>query len=306
MSGQASRWNLRTKTGSWAAWGILGEHALTAHALLAALRTILYYLTVAIVVIPFVMPLAWMIVTAFKPPAQIYADPLGWIPEQITLENFTKAWGLLDFPAFLRNTAFITLVTVIGTLFSSSLVGYAFAMLPGRGKETLFALMIATVMIPPTVTLVPQFILFSKFGWVNTYLPLTVPHFFGNAFYIFLFRQYFRGLSADLFESAEIDGCNPWQAYTRIALPLAYPVLTTVGVLSFIGAWNDFMEPLIYLNSTSKFTVSLGLSLFHGLFYTQIHYLIPMALVALLPVIAVFVIAQRYFKPTFSSTGLTA
>ncbi|MCA9973270.1 MAG: carbohydrate ABC transporter permease [Anaerolineales bacterium] len=259
-----------------------------------ALRATLYYLLLAAVALPFLLPLLWMVVTAFKPAAQIYGAPLALLPDPPTTENFTTAWGLLDFPAFLRNSLVVTGFSMLGTVLSSSLVGFAFATLPARGKETLFVLLLATVMLPASATLIPLFILFSQLGWVNSYLPLIVPQFFANAFYVFLFRQFFRGLSVELFESAELDGCNPLQAYWRIAMPLARPVLATVAVFSFVGSWNDFLGPLIYLNSTGKFTLSLGLSLFHGLFYTQLQYLMPMSLVAVLPVLGLFWVAQRY------------
>jgi multiple sugar transport system permease protein len=150
-------------------------------------------------------------------------------------------------------------------------------------------------MIPASVTLIPLFILFSKLGWLDTYLPLIVPQFCANAFYVFLFRQFFRSLPVELFESAEIDGCNPWQAFWQIAIPLSRPAIATVAVFAFIGNWNDFLGPLVYLSSASKFTVSLGLSLFQGIYFTQTHYLVPMSLVALLPVILLFLFAQRYF-----------
>jgi multiple sugar transport system permease protein len=194
---------------------------------------------------------------------------------------------------------------MFGTLLSSSLVGFAFATLPARHKNLLFAILLVTVMVPPSSTLIPLFILFSRLGWVNTYLPLVLPHFFANAFYVFLFRQYFRSLPLPLFESAEIDGCNPLQSYWRIALPLARPVLATVAVFSFIASWNDFQGPLIYLNTTSQFTLSLGLSLFEGLFYTQLQYLMPMSLVSLVPVLALFILAQRYLVEGIVTTGLS-
>ncbi|MEZ4646068.1 MAG: carbohydrate ABC transporter permease [Chloroflexota bacterium] len=262
-----------------------------------------YYLLLLLLAVPFLLPLLWMVVTAFKPAGQIYGDALSWLPNPPTTENFSEAWSLLDFPAFMRNSLLVTGLSMLGTLFSSSLVGYAFATLPARHKNLLFTILLATVMIPSSVTLIPLFVLFSKLDWVNTYLPLIVPHFFANAFYVFLFRQFYRSLSPHLFESAEIDGCNPWQAYWWIALPLSRPALATVAVFSFIGSWNDFLGPLIYLSSTSKFTLSLGLSLFHGLFYTQLQYLMPMSLVALLPVLLLFVVAQRYVVQGIVTTG---
>lgn len=267
------------------------------------LPEVLYYAVLVGLALPFLLPLLWMLSTAFKPAEMVYASPPQWIPRPVTLDNFREAWGLLDFPQFIANSLWVTGLTVLGTLLSSSLVGYAFATLPGRGKQFLFNLLLATVMVPASVTLIPLFVLFSKLGWINTYLPLVVPHFFANAFYVFLFRQFFRALPAELFESAELDGCNPWMAYWRIALPLSRPALATVAVFSFIGAWNDFLGPLVYLSTNDKFTVSLGLSLFQGLFWTQLHYLMPMSLVALLPVLVLFLLAQRYFVQGIATTG---
>lgn len=254
-----------------------------------------YYGLLAVLALPFLLPLFWMISTAFKPAEQIYTTAVQWLPAPATLENFSRAWDLLDFPRFIRNSVVITALSVLGTLASSSIVGYAFATLSGRGKSALFAGVIGTLLIPPTVTWIPLFVLFSRLGWVNTFLPLIVPSFFANAFYVFLFRQFYRSLPDELFQSAEIDGCNPLTAYWWIALPLSKPAIATVAIFSFIGSWNDFIGPLLYLNTTSKFTLSLGLSLFHGLFFTQLEYLMPMSLVALLPVMILFFFAQKYF-----------
>ena len=263
-----------------------------------------YYLALAVLAIPFLLPLLWMASTALKPAGLIYANPPRWIPDPLTLENFQEAWKLLDFPRFIANSLLVTGLTMLGTMASSSLVGYAFATLPGRGKNILFGILLATIMVPASVTLIPVFILFSKLGWVNSYLPLVVPHFFANAFYVFLFRQFFQSLPPELFESAELDGCNPLTAYWYIALPLSRPALAVVGVFAFIGAWNDFLGPLIYLSTNDKFTLSLGLSLFQGLYYTQLQYLMPMSLVALLPVLVIYFAAQRYFVQGIVTTGL--
>ena len=258
-------------------------------------RMWLYYALLVLIALPFILPILWLVATAFKPAGQIFGETHSWLPNPPTLANFSDAWGLLDFPRFIRNSLFVTALSMLGTLASSSIVGYAFATLPARHKDKLFILLLATIMVPPTVTMIPLFILFSNLGWVNTYLPLIVPHFFANAFYVFLFRQFYRSLSPHLFESAEIDGCNPLQAFWWIALPLSKPALATVAVFSFIAGWNDFINPLIYLSSTSKYTLSLGLSLFQGLFYTQLQYLMPMSLIALLPVLLLFLVAQRLF-----------
>jgi multiple sugar transport system permease protein len=258
------------------------------------LRAAAFYVALLALILPFLLPLFWMISTSLKPAEQIYASPPQWIPHPITLQNLQKAWTLLDFGQFTRNSLLVTGLSLLGTLFSSSLVGYAFATLSGRGKQVLFALLLATVMVPSSVTLIPRFILFSKLGWANSYAPLIVPRFFADAFYVFLFRQFFRSLPRELFESAELDGCNPFTTYWRIALPLALPALATVAIFAFIASWNDFLEPLIYLSSNERYTLSLGLALFQGLYYTQLHYLMPLSLLALTPVLLIFVVAQRY------------
>ena len=257
---------------------------------------VLSFLLLSFLALPFLLPLFWMGVTAFRPPAELYQAPFRWLPAQLTLDNFTQAWGLLDFPRFVTNSFVVAGLTAAGTALSSSLVGFAFARVPARGKELLFIVMLSTVLVPPTVLLLPQFVLFSRLGWVNTFLPLIVPAFFSNAFYVFLFRQFFRSLPNDIFESAEMDGCNPLRAFLQIALPLARPALAAVVVFSFIGSWNDFLGPLVYLSSPSRFTLSLGLSMFEGLYATDIHYLMPMSLVAILPVAAIFILLQRFFE----------
>jgi len=215
-----------------------------------------------------------------------------------------EAWRLLDFPLFLRNSLLVTGLTMLGSLSSSSLVGYAFALLPGRGKGTLFSLLLATTMVPASVTLIPVFILFSTLGWVDTYLPLIVPACCGSPFLVLIFRQFFRALPAELFECAELDGCSPLAAYWHVALPLSRPALAMAAVFSFAGAWNDFLGPLIYLNTSDRFTLSLGLAFFQGLHYSQLHYLLPLCLVALLPVVALFLLAQRYVMNGILAMGV--
>jgi multiple sugar transport system permease protein len=273
-------------------------------AIFAAGRSWLAMSFLLVLAIPFLLPFLWMLSTAFKPAAFIYAQPPQWIPSPLTMQNFQESWGLLDFPRFFLNTLFVAGFSVIGSTFSSSLVGFAFAILPGRGKNLWFNLLLATIMLPASILIIPQFILFSRLGWTNTYLPLIVPQFCANAFYVFLFRQFFRSLPFELFESAELDGCNPLQTYWQIALPLSRPVLAAVAVFAFIAAWNDFIGPLIYLSDNRLFTISLGLSLFQGLHYTQIQYLMAMSLVALLPVVILFFWAQRYFVENMAITGL--
>lgn len=270
---------------------------------MGARKPTLGYVSMALVLLPFALPLAWVVVAAFRPAGDLVQADAGWLPERLTLENFTEAWRLLDFRRFLLNSALVAALTVVGTVLSSSIVGFAFATLAARGKGVLFALLLATVMLPSAVTLLPTFLLFSRLGWVGGYLPLVVPHFFANAFYVFLFRQFFRALPREVFDSAELDGCNPWMTYRHVALPLARPALATVAVFAAIGSFNEFLEPLVYLSREASFTMSLGLSFFQGLYGTQVHYLIPMSLVALVPVGVAFFVAQRAIQRGIVTTG---
>lgn len=242
----------------------------------------------------FLLPLISMLDTAFKPRALVYSFPPTWFSGDVTLDNFRVGWNALPFDRFLLNTLFVTSVSVCGTVLSSSLVGFGFARYHARGAGLLFMVMLATLMIPPTTTLIPRFVLFAKLGWINSYLPLLVPTFFGMPFFIFLFRQFFRSIPRDYFDAAEIDGCSPFGLYWRIALPMARPALVTSALFATIGAWNDFLDPLIFLSTMDKFTLQVGLATFNGAYYSQLHLLMPMALVGIVPVLVVVVVGQRW------------
>lgn len=246
------------------------------------------------VVIPFGVPFVWLIASAFKPVDQFYASPPTLLPNPPSLSNLAGVFSLLDVPRLVANSMVIAVLSVAATVLSSSVVGYAFATLPARGRSALFAILIATIVVPPTVALVPQFILFSRLGWVGTWLPLIVPHLFGSAFFIFLFRQWFRNLPPHLFESAELEGATPLQSFRHIALPLARPALAAVAVFAFVGSWNDFLGPLVYLRAPDTFTVTLGMATFQGIYVNDVHYSVAMALIALVPPILIFAAAQRF------------
>jgi multiple sugar transport system permease protein len=254
-------------------------------------------------VVPFAVPLLWLVLGALKPSGQFYAAPPTILPNPPSLEAIQSALRLVDAPRLVANSLLLAALNVVGTVASGAIVGFAFATLPARGRRPLFALLVATILVPPAVTLIPQYILFSRLGWVGTYLPLVVPQFLGSAFAIFLFRQWFRGLPANLFESAELDGANPFQQLRYIALPLARPVIAAIAVYAFVGSWNDFLGPLLYLRSPDTFTVSLGLASFQGLYVNQVQQSMALSLLALLPVIAVFAIAQRWLVQGVTNAG---
>jgi len=242
-------------------------------------------------------PVWWMFATSVKSMEEIMAYPPTFWPNEFHFDNYVKAWTnpAAHFTRWLGNTAFITLFVVIGNVIANSFIAYGFAKIDFRGRHTLFSIVLATMMIPGFVTMIPQYILFSKLGWMNSYLPLIVPAFFGSAFNIFLLRQFFMGISKDLVEAAKIDGANHFYIWLRIAIPLAKPAIATIAIFSFNGAWNDFLGPLLYVNSESLYTLQIGLQTFKGTENTQWHYLMAASLLVLLPVILLFFFFQKYF-----------
>ncbi|MBM7551519.1 carbohydrate ABC transporter permease [Thalassobacillus pellis] len=240
-------------------------------------------------------PVWWMLATSLKSMREIMQFPPTFIPEDFHFQNYVETWKSAPFTRYTLNTLFITACCVIGSVFSNSFVAYGFAKVKFRFKNVLFALVLATMMIPGFVTMIPQYIVFSKLGWLNTYLPLIVPSLFGSAFFIFLLRQFFLTIPNELIEAAKIDGANHFYIWWKIAVPLAKPAIATVAIFSFNGAWNDFLGPLLYVNDESLYSLQIGLQVFKGEISTQWNYLMAGSLMVLLPVIVLFFIFQRYF-----------
>lgn len=244
----------------------------------------------------FIIPFLWMLSTSVKSTDLVYLFPPVWIPEQLHWENYGEAWQRLPFLTFYSNTVFIVVCNLIGTLLSSSLVAYSFARLRFRGRNFLFLLVLSTMMLPSQVTLIPTYFIFSKLGWVNSLKPLIIPTYFGSAFNIFLLRQYFMTISPELDDAAKIDGCNFLGIYWRILLPLAGPALGVVAIFQFTYDWNDFFNPLIYVNSPKIFPIALGLRMLQGtLVNVPVQQVMAMTLVSILPMLLVFLVAQRAF-----------
>ncbi len=266
---------------------------------------VVYTLLVALSAL-FLFPFFWMVSSALKSQWQIFLWPPQWIPNPIMWENFSAALGnpLLPFQLFFRNTMIIEIAVLIGRLTSCTLVAYGFARLEAPGKNLLFGIMLATLMLPSSVIMIPKFILFNKLGWVNTFLPLTVPSYLGEAYAIFLMRQFFMSLPRELEEAARIDGASTLQVITNIIVPLSMPVLTVIAILTFKDNWNDFMGPLIYLNDARLYTLSVGLAFFNGQFNVQMNLLMAASVVVMLPLVAMFFIAQRAFVEGITLTGL--
>jgi multiple sugar transport system permease protein len=255
-----------------------------------------------------ILPFLWLFTSSLKSELAVFRYPPQWIPEPVRFQNFIDAWTYRPFPIYIRNTFFIVALNEIAILVSASICAYGFARIDFPGKNLWFGIVLSTMMLPGVVLLIPTFVIFSRIGWVNTYLPLTVPFFFGGgAFNIFLLRQFFRSLPTELADAARIDGCSEFGIYRRIMLPLAKPALATIAVFTFIGTWNDFMGPLLYLSKDpNKYTVALGLAQFRTAFSgrTRWDLLMAASTMMILPIITIFFVAQRFFIQGIAISGL--
>jgi ABC-type glycerol-3-phosphate transport system permease component len=250
------------------------------------------------------IPVFWMVSSALKPNNQIFLFPPQWIPNPIQWDNFVTAMTSLPFGTYFQNTMIIEVGSIVGTVLSCSVVAYGFARLNAPGRNFWFVVLLSTMMLPGVVTMIPVYLIFRQLGWVNTFLPLIVPNFFGSAFFIFLLRQFFMTIPRDFEEAARIDGANTWQVLTRIMLPLSKPALATVTIFTFMGVWNDFMGPLIYLNKPETYTLALGLNFFKGQYVSQWNLLMAASLVMMLPLVLLFFVAQKAFIEGITLTGV--
>lgn len=263
--------------------------------------------------LPFIFPLFWLIGTALKTPTQVYAFPPVWIPNPMRFQNFIDGWTAAPFNHFLVNSMITTLIPLVGELFISSMVAFSFSRINWPGRDKVFALCLATMLLPGVATMIPVFVEFRLLGWIDSFLPLVAPAFFGNAFYIFLLRQFLLTLPAGLEEAARIDGASSFQIFTRIMLPLLGPALATVAVFSFFAHWNDFMAPMIYLHKPELKTLTLGLANFesmmsgtggsYSLVSSKLNLLMAVAFLIDLPCIALFVALQKYFVQDIVMSG---
>jgi ABC-type glycerol-3-phosphate transport system permease component len=265
----------------------------------------LRYLVVIVLSVFFIVPFFWMLSTSLKDSGQAYTFPPQFIPQPVTFDNYRALWGgQLPFDRFYVNTTIIVIFVEIGTLISCTLVAFSFARLQWHGRNFWFVVLVATLMMPFHVVMIPIYIIFRLLGWLDTFLPLIVPAFFGNAFYIFLLRQYFMTLPKDLEDAARVDGANTFRILWQIFLPLSKPVLLTVSMFAFVGTWNDFLGPLLYLTSLEKLTISVGLSIYQGRRSPNWPGLMAGATLAMLPILVLFLLFQRYFVKGIVLTGM--
>jgi len=272
----------------------------------AAWLLLVYALLIAGSVV-FLIPLIWMVSTSLRPEWEVYSYPPKILPNYFLWRNYIEGWTmLLPFTTFLKNTLTITIGNVIGNLISCSLAAFGFARLRARGRDFFFMLLISTMMLPYEVTMIPQFVFFTRLlNWGNSFKPLMVPAWLGWPFGIFLLRQFFMSIPIDLDDAARIDGASTLRILTQIMLPLVKPALATIAIFAFVGNWNNFMAPLIYLNDINKYTMAIGLRLFQG--QHAVHnqqYLMAVSVLNVLPILVIFFFAQKTFIQGIALTGI--
>ena len=273
---------------------------------------ILKYGVLVLLSLSYLLPLYWMFSSALKNDPQIYVVPPVWIPNPALWENFSAAWNKMPFTRYLFNTVFkYALPVTFGTVLSSAIVAYGFSRIQFKGRDLLFGICLATMMIPFQVTMVPLFIIFKRLDWINTFRPLVIPAFFGSPYFIFLLRQFFRSIPDELSAAARIDGANEWDILTKIILPLSRPALMVVALFTFMGAWNDFLGPLIYVNQTDQSTLAIAIQNMRnamgmkGIGKSNAYpYLMAISTIVTVPILAAFFLAQRTFIEGITLTGL--
>jgi multiple sugar transport system permease protein len=272
---------------------------------------LLQYTVLVVLAVSFCLPFFWMITSALKDDSQVYSVPPVIFPSPAHWNNFPDAWAYQDFNLYTYNTVVkYAIPVVIGTVLSSAIVAYSFSRIRWWGRDTLFAIVLGTMMIPGWVRLVPLFVIYKELGWLNTFLPLVVPAFFGDAFFIFMLRQFFLSLPGELSDAARIDGANEWQTLWRIILPLSKPALVVVALFTFMNAWNDYLGPLIYVNVESEWVLAIGVAKIRaginevGNAQLAYPYLMAVSTIITLPIFLAFFFAQRTFIEGISLTGL--
>lgn len=248
-------------------------------------------------------PLYWMFATAIRPRTELFSGEFNLFPSELVWSNFSEAWGKLPFTQFYINSILIAVIAVAVTVFINLLAGYTFAKYEFPGRNILFLLLISTLMIPIQVIMVPEFLIVSQLGWVNTYAGVIAPR-AAEAFGIFMVRQFMLSIPDELLEAARLDGASEFKIFLRVVLPLSWPVIAVLTIFTFMWRWNDFAWPLVVLQERSAYTVPLGLNLMKGQFFTDWTGIMSMSLVSILPMLLVFVFFQRYFIQGIASTGI--
>ncbi|MFH5182421.1 carbohydrate ABC transporter permease [Paenibacillus sp. TAB 01] len=271
-------------------------------------KAILYHVVISLLALVMIYPILWMAASSLKPSSEIFSTAYSLIPSRLEFGNYASGWkgfGSNSFTVFFKNSFIIVIFATIGAVFSSALVAYGLARIPFWGKSFWFSCVMMTMMLPHDVTIIPQYVMFSKLGWLSSFKPVIAPHFFGTPFFIFLIMQFIRTIPPEMDEAAKMDGCSKYSIFFRIIVPLIVPALVTSTIFSFYWRWDDFITPLLYLNKPQLYPVSLALKLFldadslsnwGGMF--------AMSTLSLLPVVIVFFCFQKYIVEGISTSGL--
>lgn len=269
------------------------------------LQNVLIYAILLLGAFVLMVPFFWMITTSLKTLDEVQTWPIKWIPSIPMFSNYIDVFSQIPFARFLSNSVILSVGGIVGSVISSSISGFGFARLRFPGRNVLFFVMLTTLMLPAWVVIIPHFMMFNAVGWLDTFLPIIVPSFFGNAFYIFLFRQYFMGIPRELEDAARIDGCNTFQIFLQIFIPMSKPIIATVAIFAFFYYWNDLLYPLVYLRSQTNFPVSLGMRMFQSA-HAIVDYprLMATAMMTLLPCVVLFFSFQRLYIQGVVITGV--
>lgn len=269
-----------------------------------SLEAVTLYVILTVLAILFVLPVFYLFMGAFKAESELFRVPFKWLPDKFILDNFSNMFQSIPFMRYLKNTMIIVVFNIVGSLLSCSLVAYGFSRLRWPGRDKVFILVLITMILPYQVTLVPLFLMFTKIKWIGTFLPLIVPCFFGNPFFIFLLRQFFTGIPQDISEAARIDGASEFTIFSRLILPMAKPTLTTVALFAFIRSWNDFLGPLVFLGRDELYTLSLAASMLKSNLDPNWSVLLALGTVMILPVLLIFFVMQKYFIQGIAMSGI--
>lgn len=273
-------------------------------------RSVIKHIALSLVAISMLLPFLWMVSTSLKETADVFTIPPKWIPDPILWENYLSVFQKLPFMRFFANTAFYTVSVMFFEVFVSVIVAYGFARFKFKGKKILFMFLLVTIMLPGEITIVPGYVFWAKLGeifgvsFINTYIPLILPAIGGQAVHVFFMSQYFRGIPKDFAEAAYMNGAGSWKILWKVYVPMSIPAIITIGISSFMGTWNSFLGPLIYLNDIEKFTVQIGLTMFEGMFEVNWPLLMAATTLSMLPIMILFFTMQKYFIQSNKSDGI--
>lgn len=270
----------------------------------AFIRKLLIYIFLFLFALCFLLPFFFLLTGSFKTSSELFSVPFHWLPKEWTLENYRQVFTKIPFFRYLKNTMIIVIANICGALISNSLIGYGFARLRWPGRDKVFMIVIATMILPYQVTLIPVYLMYTKIHWVGTFLPLIVPGFFGNPFFIFLMRQFLVGIPKEITESARIDGANEFTIFLRLIMPISKPVLATVAIMSFMNSWKDFLGPLVFLGNDKLYTLSLAASMLRSNLNPNWELLLALGVVMVLPVLILFFVLQKYFIQGITMSGI--